>query len=159
MSSAAEFSACRRYRWTLTRTWDDSKRLVVFCGLNPSTADETQDDPTIRRELGFARDWGAGRYVKVNAYGFRSTDPRGLWAVDDPIGEHNFAAIAHWAKAADIFVAAWGANIKAALAWKLRLLFDVNRITVHALGLTKSGQPVHPLYQPKTAKPFVWRTA
>jgi hypothetical protein len=144
--SAAEFSQCRRYRWTLTRTWDESKPLVVFCGLNPSTADETQDDPTIRRELGFARDWGFGRYVKVNAYAWRSTDPKGLWQADDPIGEHNFPAITYWGKQAALFVVAWGANIQPGHAWKLRLLLTVANIQPYALKLTKTGHPAHPLF-------------
>src|SRR5688572_3379702 len=150
MIYGAEFSACRRYRYSLTRIWDETKPLACFCGLNPSTADETQDDRTVRREVGFAKAWGYGALVKVNAYAFRSTDPNGLWQVDDPYGPDNIAAISEWSRKADLFVAAWGNNIRADQAWKLRLLFDVNDVKVHALRLTKKGQPEHPLYLPKT---------
>jgi hypothetical protein len=152
----ATFSECRRYRYTLTRTWDESKGLVVFCGLNPSTADETEDDPTIRRELGYGKAWGYGRLVKVNAYAFRSTDPKGLWEAEEPCGHDNLGVILEWAKRADLFVAAWGANIRPAQAWTLRLALDVAHVEVHALKLTKRGFPSHPLYLPKTLKPFVW---
>ena len=86
------FSPCGRYRYTLHRQWGNGGHVLwVMC--NPSTATATVDDPTVRRELGFARDWGFGRYVKVNAYGLRSTDPKGLWSVTDPRGPDNFLAI------------------------------------------------------------------
>lgn len=153
---SATFSTCRRYRYTLHRTWDASKPLAVFCGLNPSTADETFDDPTITREVGYAKDWGYGRYVKVNAYAFRSTDPKGLWTAEDPCGTDNLGIILEWAKRADLFVAAWGVNIRPAQAWTLRLALDMAHVKVHALKLTKDGFPSHPLYLPKTLKPFVW---
>jgi hypothetical protein len=87
MKSGATLSPCRRYRYVLWRQWDESLPAVVFCGLNPSTADETADDATIRRELGFARAWGFGKLVKVNAYGWRATDPRQMLAASDPTGE------------------------------------------------------------------------
>jgi hypothetical protein len=159
MKTGATFSPCRTYRYALWREWDTSLPTVVFCGLNPSTADETQDDPTIRRELGYAKAWGFGRYVKVNAYALRSTDPKGLWKVEDPYGPDNIATISEWSRKAQLFVAAWGNNIRPDQVWKLRLLFDVNRTKVHVIGLTKAGQPIHPLYQLKTAKPFLWRAA
>jgi hypothetical protein len=155
-TGTATFSPCERYRYTLTRSWDNDKPIVCFCGLNPSTADAKDPDPTITREIGFAKSWGYGALVKVNAYAFRSTDPKGLWSVDDPYGPDNIAAIREWAKKADLFVAAWGANIRPDQAWKLRTLFVVNRIRVHALKLTKSGQPAHPLYLPKSLTPRLW---
>ncbi len=155
-SSGASFSPCRLYRYALWREWDASKPTVIFCGLNPSTADETQDDPTIRRELGFARAWGFGRLVKVNAYGFRSTDPAALWTVDDPRGPDNFLAIKVHAFQARLFVAAWGANIRDRDSLELLRVLRLEGITVHALKLTKHGRPAHPLYLPKTSRPFAW---
>lgn len=154
----AVFSDCRRYRYALSRTWDQAGKLVVFCGLNPSTADETQDDPTVRRELAFARAWGFGRYVKVNAYAFRSTDPKGLWAPGvEPCGPDNLAAITDTARNADMFVAAWGNNIRPAQAWTLRLALSIAHVDVYALRLTKSGEPSHPLYLPASLQPFMWK--
>jgi hypothetical protein len=154
--SGATFSPCRLYRYALWREWDASKPAVVFCGLNPSTADETEDDPTIRRELGYARAWGFGRLVKVNAYGYRSTDPKGLWTVEDPRGPDNFLAIKAHAFRARLFVAAWGNNIRAADALELRRMLRFEGVKVHALRLTKQGQPQHPLYLPKDLQPFEW---
>lgn len=152
----ATFGPCRRYRYALWREWDASKPTVVFCGLNPSTADANYDDATIRREVGFARSWGFGRLVKVNAYAFCSTKPEGLWKAPDPYGPDNVEHLRYWAKKATWFVAAWGNNIRDEQAYKLRLLFIVNRVTVHALKITKQGQPHHPLRLRADTKPFVW---
>lgn len=162
MTSGAAFSPCRLYRYALWREWDPALPTVIFCGLNPSTADETTDDPTVRRELGYARAWGFGRYVKVNAYGLRSTDPKGLWRVEDPRGPDNFLAIkvhcfeAMTKRADGLFVAAWGNNIRDRDAFELRRLLRFEGITVHALKLTKSGNPQHPLYLKADLKPFPW---
>jgi hypothetical protein len=87
--SGAEFSECQQYRYTLWRTWDSQADRVMFIGLNPSTADETEDDPTIRRCIRFAKDWGYGGILMMNAYAYRSTAPRGLKQVTDPIGPRN----------------------------------------------------------------------
>lgn len=75
-ASAARFSLCRRYRYDLWRRWDISKGYAMFIGLNPSTADKTADDPTIRRCIGFARSWGYGALCMTNLFAFRATDPR-----------------------------------------------------------------------------------
>jgi len=156
LTGGALFSPCRGYRYALTRTWDASKPTVVFCGLNPSTADETKDDPTIRREVDFAATWGFGRYIKVNAYGFRCTNPKGLWCVGDPRGSDNFLAIQVYAREAALFVVAWGNNIRERDAFELRNLLRLEGIKPHALRLTKHGNPSHPLYLPKTLVPFAW---
>jgi hypothetical protein len=155
--TGASFSGCGKYRYALWREWDESKPTVLFIGLNPSTADETKDDATIRREIGFAKAWGFGSLAKCNAYAFRSTDPKGLWRVDDPYGPHNIETISKWIRKARLVVVAWGNNIKPDQAWKLRLLFDVNDVTVYALRRTKQGQPEHPLRLPKTLKPRRWQ--
>ena len=77
---SATFSPCRRWRYTLLRRWEPANLIVVaFIGLNPSTADETLDDPTIRRCIGFAKAWGAGGMYMLNLFGWRSTDPAGCW--------------------------------------------------------------------------------
>lgn len=162
IQSGATFSPCRRYRYSLTRVWDPLLPMVVFCGLNPSTADEEQDDPTIRREIGFAKVWKFGSLCKVNAYAFRSTDPKGLWAVDDPRGADNFLAIrvacfeALIKREGGLFVACWGNNIRERDAWDLRRMLKLEGVRVHALKLTKPGNPCHPLYLPKSLKPRLW---
>lgn len=156
MKRDACISECGRYRTTLTRQWADAGKLVVFCGLNPSTADAFVDDATVRREVGYAQAWGFSRYVKVNAYALRSTDPKGLWQVDDPVGPGNLDAVLYWAGMADLFVAAWGANIRERDSLTLRHRLRAACVEVHALKLTKGGHPSHPLYLRKDVKPFVW---
>lgn len=156
--TSATFSPCRRYRYRLARNWDESKPTVVFCGLNPSTADETADDPTIRREVGFAKEWGFGTLVKVNAYAWRSTDPKGLWLAEEPCGEDNLGHIVEVAKTADLFVAAWGNNIRRDREAEVVAVLLGASVPVHALKITKAGNPSHTLYLPKTLRPFVWRS-
>lgn len=85
MKSDAELSKCRTYRYALWRTWDESKPFAMFVGLNPSTADELEDDPTIRRCINFSKLWGYGGLCMVNLFAYRATDPTALFlvAVDD----------------------------------------------------------------------------
>src|SRR5262245_19133112 len=85
----ALISPCGLYRYWLTRTWDNSLRRVCWVMLNPSTADAEQDDPTIRRCVGFARSWGAGGIIVVNLFAFRASDPKALLRAADPVGPDN----------------------------------------------------------------------
>jgi hypothetical protein len=142
---SATFSEDRRYRYTLVRRWDDRLPSVMFVGLNPSTADETLDDPTIRRCIGFAKSWGYGALVMTNLFAFRSTDPRAMASADDPIGNpFNDVSIERIAQLVDLTVVAWGSygdRAPARVGQVLALIGDV-----YCLGVTKSGQPRHPLY-------------
>lgn len=156
MNAGATFSPCRRYRYALWREWDPALPTVVFCGLNPSIADEERDDPTIRRELGYARDWGFGRLIKVNAYAWRDTDPKKMLAVEDPIGPDNLATVVHWATHCDLFIAAWGNNIREREAFPLRMALRRARVTIHVLRLTGKGNPEHPLYLARNLRPVTW---
>lgn len=158
MRTGALFSPCDGYRYTLTRQWDVELPTLCVCGLNPSTADAEKDDPTIRREIGFARDLGFGRLVKVNAYGWRSTDPKGLWKCADPNGPDNWTHVVEEACAARKFVAAWGNNIRLADEHALVTILLRAGVNICAFSLTKDGHPGHPLYLPKTSVPFLWRT-
>lgn len=154
----ATFSACRRWRYRLWRRWEPGP-TVLFCGLNPSIASEEADDPTIRREIDFAKRWGFGALLKVNLFGIVSTDPMGLARVEDPIGPANDAHIADAVGRADLVVAAWGCgpgklrSLVEARAERVRLLMPAAR----CLGLTKDGQPRHPLYLAKSTALQVWR--
>jgi hypothetical protein len=149
---SAEFSPCRRYRYTLNRQWIGGAGTINFIGLNPSTADETQDDPTIRRCIGFAKSWGFSGLCMLNLFAFRATDPRDMMAAADPIGEDNDGIIAlHIGKHPTI--AAWGAG-----GW-----YRGRGPFIHAiypqlmmLKITKGGHPAHPLYLPKTLTPQEW---
>jgi hypothetical protein len=145
-----------RYRYRLTRDWDASESRVAFCMLNPSTADAEEDDPTIRRCIGFAQSWGYGGLVVVNLFAYRATNPLALAAVEDPVGPENDAHLSWVAGSADLIVAAWGVGgglrgrdraVKA--RWATRI--------VHHLGLTKAGHPRHPLYLPSATRPERWQ--
>ena len=108
MNTAATFSPCRKYRYTLTRRWGDGNRFACFIALNPSTADEMQDDPTIRRMIGFAKNWGLDGLHVANIFALRSTDPRALRKHHAPIGTYNDANIVHLTRNAVTVVACWG---------------------------------------------------
>src|SRR3989304_2617282 len=145
MTQGAQLSADRLYRYALWRTWDEGDGHAMFIGLNPSTADETVDDPTIRRCIGFARSMGYGGIYMLNLCAYRSTDPRALERVDDPIGPENLQFIEKYAKAAGRVIAAWG-NHGWSRGWEtMRLLCSLG-VDVWCLGQTKRGHPKHPLY-------------
>lgn len=154
----AVLSDCERYRYLLTRDWDDSKPTAVFVMLNPSTADAFTDDPTIRRCLRYARDWGCGGLMVANLYAWRATQPTDLWTTDDPVGPENDAHLYAVAKAAadsgGALVAAWGANARADRIAAVLKLPGMDRLT--ALDVTKAGQPKHPLYLKAELTPQPW---
>ncbi|WP_083241995.1 DUF1643 domain-containing protein [Pseudomonas mosselii] len=146
----AILSKCRTFRYSLSRTWNQGLPKAVFIGLNPSTADEHEDDPTIRRCIGFAKSWECGGLIMINLFAFRSTDPKLLLTADDPVGPENNHHIKHALKAGSILVAAWGNHGKLLQRHIEVMNFAQGRLS--ALSITKSGMPGHPLYIAKTAK-------
>jgi len=117
-------------------------------GLNPSTADEYEDDPTVRRCLGYAERWHFGGLVMLNAFALRSTDPKALRQHSDPVGPQNDAALAQVCGGASLIVAAWGNG--GLLRGRGEEL--IARIpAMRCFGLTSQGQPRHPLYLPANA--------
>lgn len=140
----AVFDSTRTYRYRLDRHIGPSQKTCLFVLLNPSTADESEDDPTIRRCKAFARREGCGNLVVCNLYAFRSTDPRRLRQVPDPIGPENRQHILAAMKEADVIVAAWGGNHLSG-PW-----IDTVRVILgpkcQALKVTANGDPGHPLY-------------
>lgn len=149
----AILSECEIYRYRLSRRWGDGP-ACLFIMLNPSTADALQDDPTIRRCIGFAMREGCGALEVVNLMAFRTADPADL--PDDPeiaSGPDNLDHIRAALQAADgPVIAAWGAHPKAEAGRELvcRILAQMNRSAYH-LKRTKSGAPGHPLYISKYA--------
>lgn len=155
IKSGAVMSPCGKYRYRLSRKWGHGGPCL-FIMLNPSKADAEQDDPTIRRCMGFARSWGCGELIVVNLFAVRSTDPQAMLAADDPVGPDNMQHV----KAAACYVAhdqhpesggpvvcAWGAHgahmdqANTVLGW-----LDEEAVAPSCLALTKDGQPRHPLY-------------
>jgi hypothetical protein len=146
----AIFSECRRYRYVLGRKWDISRPAVLFVALNPSTADADRDDATVRRCVGFARTWGFGSLIIANLFAFRSTDPRLLDQVPDPVGPRNDHWLKRLSEGASLTIAAWG--IHGQIGNRADEILP--RLTkVHHLGLTKDGHPRHPLYLPASTSP------
>lgn len=146
----AQFSACFRYRYCLTREWPYGDRTINFLMLNPSTADDKRDDPTIRRCIGFAMAWGYRRLLITNLFALRSTSPRSLYDVPDPIGPENDAAIREAAAVSDRVVCAWGLHgeFRNRGVLVLDMLEAEGRDRVWCLGKTKTSFPKHPLYLP-----------
>lgn len=156
--SWAAFSPDRRYRYALGRGWNAEAPWFVAVGLNPSTADASQDDPTVRRLLAFARRERCGTLLLVNAFALRATDPLDLVAAirrgQDPVGPHNNEVISIAARAPMLarVVAAWGAPPRKELRHRLRAMVAwPRRGRWECLGQTKGGHPRHPLYLPATA--------
>ena len=152
MQSGARFSPCGQYRYALWRTWNAALPPVMFIMLNPSTADATHNDPTIRRCIGFARDWGYGGVRVGNLFAWRTPYPQVLRSVADPIGRKNDGALLDLADGAALVVAAWGVHG----AWQERAQQFRQEFTqpLHALGITKAGEPAHPLRLRRTCRPF-----
>jgi len=150
MKNTAELSDCRSYRYALWRTWDDAKPFVMFVGLNPSTADETTDDPTLTRCINFAKSWGYGGVCMANLFACRATEPSVMKASDDPVGAENNQWLQILAQDAALVIAAWGND-----GSYLKRSEQVKAFLpdMHCLKLNKSGEPAHPLYQPAKLQP------
>lgn len=139
----AEFSEDRAYRYTLWRDWIGGEGYVQFVGLNPSTADELNDDPTIRRCINFAKDWGFAGFCMTNLFAYRATDPAVMKFQLKPIGADNDRWIQDVARGAGLVVAAWGVHGEHhARDIAVRMLVP----GMKCLGRTKNGHPRHPLY-------------
>ncbi len=150
--NTAKLSRCRKYRYALWRTWDVEKPYVLFVGLNPSTADEHNDDPTLIRCMNFAKTWGYGGVCMANLFAFRATAPADMKAATDPVGKQNNVWLKKLAKEAGVVIAAWG-NDGAFLSRSTEVKAMLPEL--HCLKRNKSGEPAHPLYQPTTAKPVL----
>lgn len=154
----AEMSDDGVYRFVLGRRWDESLPECVFIMLNPSTADASEDDPTIGRCLNFAKNLGCGSLQVGNLYAFRATDPNDLFKTTEPTGgAKNDAVLAELLSRGEIVIAGWGAHAKPDRVAELLRLPGANRIT--ALGTTKAGAPRHPLYVHGATILSEWRSA
>jgi hypothetical protein len=152
-------SVDHRYRYLLTRELDGFNPPLVFCMLNPSTANATDNDPTIRRCIGFANREHACSLIVVNLYAFRATNPADLPILNDPfgwcpIGPENDYAIRSAANGAKRMVCAWGANADRKRVKHVCTMLRHLGVDLVCLGTTKHGHPRHPLYV-KADQPLV----
>lgn len=152
ITKSAIFSEDRSYRYALSRTWDRTKPFVLFVGLNPSTADENNDDPTIRRCINYAKSWGYGGLLMGNIFAFRATLPTDMKKATDPIGPENDKWLRKLSNASKITIGAWGND-----GSFLNRSGDIFSILpkIYCLKVNSSGEPSHPLYLKSSLKPIV----
>lgn len=163
-TSGAILSECGKYRYRLWRRWKNgfyaTRGILTFIMLNPSTADHAEDDPTVRRCIGYGKDMGFDGIQIVNLFAWRATDPKELRSCEDPEGPDNDLTLEVAFRYSKTVVAAWGADTfarkraerVAAIAW------DAG-IRLQCLARLKGGAPGHPLYLPKNAALQEWRNA
>lgn len=157
MIKLADISECGKYRYSLSRIWDESLNTIFFVMLNPSTADASEDDPTIRRCIGFAKLLGFGSLTVNNLFAYRSTDPKNLRTAISPIGPENDKTILALQPSSTV-ICAWGAygGLFRRDQSVIRLLKTCG-VEPKVLKLTAAGHPCHPLYLSANLVPFVWQ--
>lgn len=182
MTKSAVFSPCRTYRYQLWRIWDDKlycpeckqewdldvcarcegsptkKPYCVFICLNPSTADEVEDDPTIRRCINFAKSWGYGGLCMLNVFAYRATLPEVMKAQGEKaVGPDNKDHILSVAKDAGIVIAGWGTHGRFLCRGSIvRVWLKAQGVKLHYLKLTSDGSPNQPLYLKSDLQPIPW---
>jgi hypothetical protein len=158
MPNECVFSADRCHRYTLIHRWDEllnPDHGIAWICLNPSTADEHQLDPTLRRIRDFSAMWGYSFFIMLNLFAWRATQPADMKRAADPIGPDNDRWIAHWAGKVDKVMLGWGEH-GAHLGRDQQVLSYLDRSKVFCLERNASGQPKHPLYVSKQNKPLAY---
>ncbi|MEE9427570.1 MAG: DUF1643 domain-containing protein [Paracoccaceae bacterium] len=155
--SVAVYSDCEKYRYMLTRVWIPAGQKVHFIMLNPSTATEVQNDPTVERCERRARTLGFGGFRVTNIFAWRDTDPKNMRRAKDPVGPENDRSIMESCDWADQIICAWGTHGEHRDRGHdvTRLLNATDRPLYH-LGLTQAGHPMHPLYIAYSQHPEPW---
>ncbi|QFT58547.1 hypothetical protein FIU94_06865 [Sulfitobacter sp. THAF37] len=155
--STAVYSECECYRYSLTRVWDSRASRVMFVMLNPSTATEVQNDPTVERCERRARHLGYGGFRVTNIFAWRATDPRDMRAAADPVGSDNDATLSEGARWADHVIAAWGVHgAHLGRGPQVAAMLMALDVPLYHLGLSKDGHPRHPLYLAYARQPVQW---
>lgn len=154
-SGDAYFSDDRKYRYALSRSWGPGP-MLMFIGLNPSTADETKLDPTLRRIVDFAKREGCGGFWMANLFAFRATKPRDMMTEADPVGPDNDSWLKDIANWCSLVICGWGAH-GSHRGRDIEVRKLLQGLELHCLRLTKQGQPNHPLYLPKNAPLIVFQ--
>lgn len=155
--SVATYSDCETYRYALTRVWEATGAKVAFVMLNPSTATEVQNDPTVERCERRARTLGFGAFRVCNIFAFRATDPKVMRKAEEPVGELNDQAILKACEWADQVICAWGTHGEhLGRGPEVERLIRAAGTPMAHLGLSKAGHPKHPLYIGYAKQPENW---
>lgn len=160
--SEAVYSDCEKYRYSLTRIWDAAGARALFVMLNPSTATEVQNDPTVERCERRARALGFGGFRVTNIFAWRDTDPKNMRAAHDPVGPENNDTIRQsalsWVRDTnDQIICAWGAHgDHLGQGFAIQSLLRKCDKPLYSLGMTKQGHPKHPLYIGYSVQPELW---
>ena len=151
--SYAIYSDSEKHRYVLNRVWDVEGKCMLFVGLNPSTATEVANDPTVARVINYAKRENFGSAVVCNIFSYRATLPSDMRLFQDPIGKENDKHILEESEKADIILLGWGNHASFLDRGKSVLkLLQPYREKLYCLGFTKSLEPKHPLYLRKDAK-------
>lgn len=155
----AILSQCGNYRYSLTRDTNllsPERPGALFIMLNPSTADADKDDPTIRRCIAFATQWGCADLTVANLYAYRATDPKELLKAADPVGPLNDFHLRELLRERHVAVVAWGNNAQLGRVSEFyKMAYEIG-VRVSCLGVTKAGHPRHPLYVKSTQELIRW---
>jgi len=158
--STAVYSDCENYRYSLTRIWDTGAEKALFIMLNPSTATEVQNDPTVERCERRARTLGFGGFRVTNIFAWRDTDPKAMRAAADPIGPGNDAAILESCTWANSIICGWGTHgAHLNRGSQVESMLRTTGLPLFHLGLSKAGHPKHPLYIAYAEQPRPWGAA
>ncbi len=154
-TNEAVISPCNNYRYFLSRLISLDQKVLTFIMLNPSTADAVDDDPTIRRCIGFCDSLGYGTLQVVNLFAYRSTDPSELLTAEDPVGIENLEFVKNTVQKSDMIICAWGT--KGSIKNQNKVIINhLKNFDLYALKITKGGHPSHPLYLKSDLKPMLF---
>lgn len=157
-ASGAIFDNSQKYRYLLWRSWNSDAPRITFIMLNPSTANEFENDPTIRRCINFAKHWGFGSLGVVNLFAYRATNPNEIYDVTEPVGEENDTYLLQELKQTELVILAWGTK-GAYLNRDKEVLQLLSSFDLYAIDVSKEGHPKHPLYLRADSTPAKYQYA
>ncbi len=145
MIREAEFSIDKKERYSLKREWDKSKNKILYIMLNPSLADDKNDDPTIRRLINFTKKFNYGGFLVGNIFTTITPNPKEL-DKSKGMSDKNFEELIKLINKVDQIVYAWGSSIEEPQLLKKLVL------NPKCFGKNLNGTPKHPLYLPSQTK-------
>ena len=153
MKKDCVFGPDGKYRYVLSRVWDEELPFVMFIGLNPSTADNENDDPTIRKLITYCKSWGYGGFYITNLFAYVSSDPKVLKSIPNPVGVMNDSYIIGFSEHCKMVVCMWGnkGTLYNRDVYVIHLLIQTKKL--YCFETSVHGNPKHPLYLKADLKP------